>query len=329
MSYKSGYFLALTLSATAVLYGQQNAIFSRLVVTGDSLTAGYQNSQLIETSQIHGYANVIATQAGVSLNLPLIPPPGYPQITIEQGYAVATGLTPVPRVNNQQTYDVAVPGFAVADLVGLQPSCTPDPTNPIAVMAAEILNPTCISNPGPSELHEAAGLKPTTATLWIGSNDVLFSILYGTGPTDVFSFANSYYQAITTMAHASGHLVVANIPDVTLVAYLTSVPELAAILNLPVPVVEHVFGLDASDMVTPYAFAAIQAMGTSLTTLPDSGPQGPIVIRADRLRQIRATVLAYNAVIAVEAAVNGATLVDIYSFYQFAGERRGGGRPER
>jgi lysophospholipase L1-like esterase len=262
---------------------------------------------------VHGYANVVATQAGVSLNLPLLPPPGYPQITIVQNFAVVTNAIPVARLNTQQTLDLAVPGFTVGALVGLQPSCNPNPFNVIEVLAAEILNPTCSTNPGPTELAEAASLKPTTAILWIGSNDVLFTLLLGTDPTDVPTFSFLYHIAATTMAQASGHLVIANVPDVTLTAYLTSVPKLAAILKLPVPVVEAVFGLHADDMVTPFAFLAIQAMGSTLTPLPDSGPQGPIVLRAARLAQIRAAVLAYNAVIANEAAANGATLVDIHS----------------
>jgi hypothetical protein len=291
----------------------EKADFSRLVIVGDSLGAGYQNSQLIETGQVHAYANVIATQAGVSLSLPLLPPPGYPQITIEQGYAVVTGITPVSRRNKQQTLDVAVPGFTVAALVGLQPSCTPNLANPIEVMAAEILNRNCPTNPSPPELQVAAALKPTTAILWVGSNDVLFSLLFGKDPTDIATFSYLYQIAATTMASASGHLVLANIPDVTLTAYLTSVPKLAETLNLSVPVVEGVFHLQPDDMVTPYAFAAIQAMGSNLTTLPDLGPHGPIVIRAARLAQIRATVIGYNIVIAIQAAINGATLVDIWS----------------
>jgi len=287
------------------------------VVAGDSLSAGYQNSQLIETGQVHGYANVIATQAGVSLKLPLLPPPGYPQISIVQGYAVVTNVVPQPRLNTQQTLDVAVPGFTVGAMVGLASTCPPNPpplypANPILVMAAEILNPSC-SSPGPTELAEAAALRPTTAILWVGSNDVLFSLLFGSDPTDAATFAYLHNIATTTMAVASGHLVVANIPDVTLTAYLTSVPKLAAILGLPIPVVQGALGLSAGDMVTPYAFAAIQAMGDTLTPLPDSGLQGPIVIRADKLSAIRASVIAYNAVIANEAATTGATLVDIYS----------------
>lgn len=296
------------------VHGQKKADFSKFVVTGDSLGAGYQNSQLIESGQVHGYANVIATQAGVSLTLPLLPPPGYPQISIEQNFAVVTGWVPVPRLNTEQTLNVAVPGFTVAALVGFRPSCTPNLANPIEVMAAEILNPNCSITPvPPTELEVAAALRPTTAILWIGSNDVLFSLLFGWNPTDRDTFSDLYGRAATTMADASEHLVIANIPDVTLTPYLTSVTELAAIVKLPVPVVQSVFGLQANDMVTPYAF---QLMGSGLK-LPESEDLGlgqvPIVIRAARLAQIRAHVIAYNAVIANAAAANGATLVDIYS----------------
>ncbi len=315
MSHKCGSVVVLLgLIINAALYGQKKADFSRFVVTGDSLSAGYQNAQLIESGQVHGYANVIATQAGVSLNLPLIPAPGYPQITIEQNYAVVTGLNPIARENNQQTLDVAVPGFPVAALIGLPSSCPPDYTNPVYVMAQEILNPTCSVKPGLTQLQEAAALKPTTSILWIGANDVLFSLLYsGTAPTDVLTFAEEYHLAALTMAQASGHLVVANIPDVTLTPYLSSVQTLAGIVNLPVPTVEFVFGLKPGDMVTPYAFPVIEAMGTSLTALPDFTAQGPVVIRTDTLNQIRADVIAYNIAIATEAALDHATLVDIYS----------------
>jgi hypothetical protein len=330
MSHKCGSVAVLLgLMATAALYGQKKADFSRFVVAGDSLSAGYQNSQLIESGQVHGYANVIATQAGVSLNLPLLPYPGYPQIApiVPPSYAVVIGLDQTPfdaLLNKPQTLDVAVPGFTVAALVGLPPVCNPNPLDalyPIEVMAAKILNPNCSPNP-PTELGVAAALKPTTAVLWIGSNDALFSLLFvDTPPTDALTFSGLYSVAATTMAGASEHLVhlvVANIPDVTLTAYLTSVTKLAAILNLPVGNMKKKLGLDPHDMVTPYAFPVIEAMRSSLTALPDSvltasGSPVPIVIRAATLSDIRAHVIEYNAAIAIEAAANGATLVDIYS----------------
>jgi hypothetical protein len=309
----SAIFMALLPFGAPAAYGQSKPDFSKFVVAGDSLGAGYQNAQLIETGQVHGYANVIATQLGVSLNLPLIPAPGYPQISNEGGFDVATGLMPIGRVNTQQTLDVAVPGFLLSAFVGLPATCPPDYTNAIAVMAAEILNPTCSLNPAPTELQEAAGLKPTTSILWIGSNDVLYPILFGNNPTDLLTFAGLYHTAATTMAKASGHLVMANIPDVTLVPYLTSIPELAAILKLPVTTVEAIYGLHTGDMVTPYAFLAIQAMGNVPAPLPDSSPNGPVVLRAARLAQIRIAVAEYNFVIAVEAVLNHAVLVDINS----------------
>jgi hypothetical protein len=179
-------------------------------------------------------------------------------------------------------------------------------------MAAEILNPGCAS-PAPTELAEAAALAPTTAILWVGNNDVLFSILFGIDPTDTATFANLYHLAGSTMGQASRTLVMANIPDVTRVPYLTSIDRLADTLNLPAAVVEGALGLKPGDMVTPYAFALIQAMGTALQPLPDSIAEGPVVIRAARILQIRAFVQAYNAIIAQRATASGAVLVDIYS----------------
>jgi hypothetical protein len=304
------------LNGNSALAAEKKASLSNFVVAGDSLSAGYQNSQLIDSSQIHGYANVIAAQAGVDLNLPLLPPPGYPQILFQGGFAVATYYTFVPRLNNQQTRDVAVPGFTVGALVDYPAACTPDPSSPlpypVQVMAAEILNPNCLT-PAPTQLAEAAALLPSTSILWIGSNDALFAILFGGDPTDAATFGYLHQIAGSTMAQASGKLVLANIPDVTLVPYLTSIERLAGVLDLSVATVETALGLQPGDMVTPYAFELIQAMGVSLSPLPDSIAQGPVVIRASKISQIRTAVAAYNAIIAKEAADNHALLVDVYS----------------
>ena len=303
------------LLTTPALVAQKKADLTKLVVVGDSLSAGYQNSQLIETSQIHGYANVIATQAGVDLNLPLLPAPGFPQIVLGP-YPAPIGLSLVGRRNNDQTLDVAIPGFTVGALVAFQPFCTPMAIPVpfiVQVLASEILNPNCVVNPGPTQLAEAARLGPSTAILWIGNNDALLPILFGPDATDLPTFGFLQHIATSTMASASRSLVVANIPDVTRIPYLTSIERLAGILGLPVPTVEAVFGLHPGDLLTPYAFAVIQAMGGSPSLLPDSIPDGPVIIRAAKVGQIRATVEAYNAIIAEEAASNGAVLVDMHS----------------
>jgi len=48
----------------------QKADLSRLVVVGDSLSAGFQNGSLLDSQQVHGYANLVAQQAGANLRLP-------------------------------------------------------------------------------------------------------------------------------------------------------------------------------------------------------------------------------------------------------------------
>src|SRR5260370_20984300 len=149
---------------------------------------------------------VLAPQWCVYLHLSLSPTPGYPQIETAPGCAVVTGFIPTSRLNTQQTFDVAVPGFTVGALVGLPSSCPPNPypylAKPIEVMAAEILNPSCTTS-APTELQVAAALRPTTAILCVSTNDVLLYLLIGMPPTDPTTFGSRYHIAATTMASAS------------------------------------------------------------------------------------------------------------------------------
>lgn len=56
----------------------QKVDLSRMVVVGDSLSAGFENDSLWDAQQVHGWASVLADQAGVPLVLPLIASPGIP-----------------------------------------------------------------------------------------------------------------------------------------------------------------------------------------------------------------------------------------------------------
>jgi hypothetical protein len=76
--------MALACMAAATSQAQDRAHpkanLSRLVVVGDSLSAGFQNDSLLDTQQPHGWAAVVASQANVPLALPLIAPPGIPNV---------------------------------------------------------------------------------------------------------------------------------------------------------------------------------------------------------------------------------------------------------
>jgi len=56
---------------TAVLpaSAQRKADLTRLVIVGDSLSAGFQNGSLLDSQQVHGYANLLAQQALTPLPL--------------------------------------------------------------------------------------------------------------------------------------------------------------------------------------------------------------------------------------------------------------------
>src|SRR5260370_2111791 len=109
--------------------GQQRhqADLSRLVVVGDSLSAGFQNFSLVQSGQVWGYANLIAQQARTPLILPLIAEPGIPnklilipgpaQIVV-QAPGISTGRTS-PQV---QVTNLAVPGHSVLDALNRKPS---------------------------------------------------------------------------------------------------------------------------------------------------------------------------------------------------------------
>jgi hypothetical protein len=322
--------LALALASAGSAFAGPGADLSNLVVAGDSLSAGYQNSQLLENGQLAGYANLLAIHAGLpqGLNPPLVLSPGFPQVDLVPippvGIRVAkvVGVDPAVGWLTGPTRDYAVPGFTLQAFVGLPTACAGDlqlsPLFPIQFMQTQILNPNCDpATTGKTQLQLAAGRKPSTTILWIGSNDALFPILFGMDLTKPADFAAMYLLAASTMARSSKTLVVATIPDVTLLPYLTSITDLAAGLKLPPIVVAAALGLQPGDKVTPLAFQLLQG---GLTTLPEAipdptSPTGyvPVVIRAKKLMAIRQAVLTYNATIYLSAWLTGATVVDIYS----------------
>ena len=103
------------------------ADLSRLVVVGDSLSAGFQNGSLLGEQQVHGYASLVAQQAGVELPLPEIGYPGIPNVltlidpgpppVIVEAAGASTGRVD-PLV---QPFDLAVPGARVADALATRP----------------------------------------------------------------------------------------------------------------------------------------------------------------------------------------------------------------
>ena len=303
----------------------EGADLSRLVIIGDSLSAGFQNSSLLGSQQTHGYASLIAVQAGVSLPLPLIADPGIPSVLelisvgppplVDRAPGTSTGrLNPALRV-----MDLAVPGATVEDALTLIPDCdfTPDNAPPVKqivnILTDVVLGlPGCFIGARMSQVQWAEALSPTTVLVWLGNQDALQAVIYGADPalvTPVKDFKRAYRTVMRRLAATHATVVVANIPDVTVIPYLTPAEDVAAIIGLPLAVVGPLLGIEAGDYVTPDAFPLIpDILGT-----PGSGPlPGAVVLDAGKVVVIRQAIKRFNTIIQTEAEQAGAAVVDIH-----------------
>ncbi len=314
---------------------KQRADLSHLVVVGDSLSAGFQNYSLYDKQQIHGYASLIAAQAGVKMVLPLVPAPGAPNFLelFNPGppplILPSPGLLPsIPRDNpTEQPTNLAVPGMTVSDALNKRPS--PVIQSAIDALANIVLgfpSPFIVPGPPQSQVEQAVALKPTTAIVWVGSNDALLPALVGSlaALTPVDQFDASYRAILDAMSKTNAAVVTANIPDVTAIPYFTPVSAVAAQAGAPLALVALKLGTAPTDSLRPGALPLVQAILTgqaagplpllcpaNISGLPVS--QVPCRLTAADTVAFKLAIAAYNVVIAVETAKHKAVLVDIHS----------------
>ena len=311
--------------------GRPGIDLSRLVVVGDSLSAGVQNFSLLDTQQPNGYASVIARQAGVPLTLPLVPFPGAPNVLQVVSLSPVpviqpvAGSLPFPRDNpDEQPTNVSVPGVTVAQALTLRPSPTPQPGVP--QWATLVLGfPSLLQGSAPTEIELAASLHPTTVIEWLGNNDALVPALIGqlAALTPIDQFAASYQQVLDKLSETGARIITANIPDVTEVGYFTSVRTIAAQANAPVAVVADLLGIGPNDYVRPTAQAYVDQILTGAkgplpaacpAPLSDLGVASiPCVLTAADASTFRSTINCYNLVIAAQTFFHGGVMVDIHS----------------
>ena len=298
--------------------------FSSTIFLGDSLTAGYQSSSLLDTQQVHGWAPLVAAQAGFSIVQPLIAYPGAPNVL----QLVASGPPPVittaPGTTTGrdnfavQPTDLAVPGAFVNDVANTVPLANPAP-------GQQQINQLVLGFPGLgygqaySQATLAIKAQPTTIFLWIGNNDALIADLTGSpaSMTSVGTFTTQYQALMSQLTtQTSAHLIIANIPDVTQGPYLTPATLILAgyaqATGLPVATLSALFGIVPGDYVNPAGSAQISAIlnGTQKTQISDAG-----VLTAAEAVVVQNQVKAFNQVIATAATAAGATLVDINAVF--------------
>ena len=291
-----------------------HADFSRLVIIGDSLLAGYQNGSLMGSQQTNGIAALIARQARTDLALPLIAEPGIPNVLTLVSAGPPPVIVPAPGTSTgridplTQTMDLAVPGHRVIDALEKRPDF------PIDSMTDLVLGlPGLLGGVSRSQVEWAEALQPTTIIVWIGNNDALNAAIAGDAAalTPVAEFEAAYSNLVKRLAATGATIVVANIPDVAVIPSVVPVQTAAALLNVPLPVFAGVLGVATNDYIN------LDNLPTAVAILQGALP-GPMAddqfLDAGEIQQIRDATRSFNDIIATQAAGNGAVLVDVNAF---------------
>jgi len=209
-----------------------SANFTRYVAIGNSLTAGYQSGSLYESAQKYSYASMIAHQVGTTFAFPNVGEPGTKgrlEVLSVSPFAtfVNTGSGALLNATYPKPYNnLGIPGALLYDFLNAYDSLscfsgkfggTPNPMFNLV-----------LRNQGGAQTTQWQQLKaqqPTFVTFWLGSNDILgHAASGGTVPyTPVATFTALYNQAMDSLKSLNVPVAVANILDVTVAAYFTTV----------------------------------------------------------------------------------------------------------
>ena len=296
---------------------QGDSKLGTFVVVGDSLSAGFQNFSLNATGQPQGFAAVVASQADANLPLPLLSYPGIPPALMltSSGQIVRAAGIGARQNPGVQAYNLSVPGFTVANALSYPFPGSPT-INPIDALSDLILATpgTAVPGCGPiptgsglivSEVVCATQLKPDTILVDIGNNDALQALTFGLPPTPTAKFAAEYGVLLAGLAATHAKLVVANIPDIADVPFLIPVPAFKAACPSPAPALPST--------VTNADFVVANVANPAAVSLDVCTNYA--VRSAALVGQAQRSVTAYNAIIAQEARLAGATVVDFNALF--------------
>jgi lysophospholipase L1-like esterase len=206
------------------------ADFSSFVVIGNSITSGYQSNSLFKSAQENSFGNLIAGQVKTNFVQPLISDPGTgnrielisvdpfrPQVNLNKGAALLPDYS--SSYNN-----LGVPGAYTYDVVNAYNKETS--FSSVNGGSGNDMFDLILRNKG-TQFQQAKSLNPSFLILWIGNNDILGYVL--SGGTAAFTppalFENYYRQMADSIASLKAKVITGNIPDVSIIPYLTVVNE--------------------------------------------------------------------------------------------------------
>ncbi len=317
-------FLILILSTFLLTARDYKAEIKKYVALGDSISAGYQDGGLVIDYQNESFPKLISNQLGISdFQQPLISQPGIPPVLVIKSLYPSIVIVSKPGIGTPlnltlpRPYDnLAVPGANTYNLLS-------------TITDGGGMHDLILRGLG-TQLQQGISLKPDLITLWIGNNDVLKAVLAGrviegVTLTSFSNFQSCYTQIISALkANTSAKIVIANIPDVTSIPYVTALPIYLVdpLTRKPVLVggnLVYLIGpkgtLSPGDYITlPASTYLAQGIGIPAVAggtglpLPDE-----VVLDKDEVSAIRARTQQFNDFLKSTASTNNIPLLDVNS----------------
>ncbi len=281
--------LVLLLVALAARLTPQSAL--PFIGMGDSIGEGVQSANASTVSQPASYLNHFALRMGVPFPLPLIQS-GF--LGVVDSTFQRSRVDPATLGSN-----LAVSGADVHSILYDRASA------PIDRETDLVLSPRT-----GSQIQIAETLRAPFQICWIGNNDVLGAVLGnwdhldGTQVTPLAQFTTDYGQVVQRLRAWGGKTLVANIPDVTQIAWMFGPQDLVTFLGGD-------FGLPRGSYTTLPVMLLIK-----LGLNDGSVLQNPdFVLDPLELQAVRQRTQEFNQVIAMDAAQAGMAVVDVAGLF--------------
>lgn len=246
--------------------------FSSFVSLGNSLTAGYQNASLYQSSQDYSIGKMLSGQVtNVKYEQPLYSNPGTAsRMEIQSLAGPVIGNNPNSGSPLNLSYpapynNLGVPGALMPEALIAKDASTSLTNNPMFDL---------ILRGQGTMVEQAIALSPTFVTVWLGNNDILgYATSGGLLPhTPVAAFQQAYPLIVGALAQTGTKGVVANIPDVRATPFFRTVGPATGAAIKPAFDASQIAGLVYQHSTTVIGVATPDALigGTVLMTLTGS-----------------------------------------------------------
>jgi hypothetical protein len=262
---------------------------------GDSIGEGVQSGDASNLTQPSTYLNWVAIKMGVPFALPLI----------QSGpFGMAGDTSNRSRISpSVLAANLSVSGADVSSILDDRADAASE--DEIDSETDLVLFPRL-----GSQMEIAEALNPPLIICWIGNNDILgaatsFDQLDATQMTSVVEFSERFEELVERLGNLDGGVVLANIPDVTSIAFLMDAQDLTRLLGTDL-------GLPDGDFTTLATVFLVKLGLADGSIIQDPS----FVLDSGEVQQIRERTQVFNQIIAQAAASIGAPVLDANGIFQ-------------